>query len=192
MGEKVKVKIRLFFKKYLEKAPALLYSLVFLSFLGIELALPTSLSRASSPSVPKTSSLPLDSAPDSEIEPFSIKNPTRSGCDYISPTATGVYVCNKNFFFAHSNHAFRWIRDASEGETFTVSENGTTETYKIAKIDWLPMDNAEDGKLPVQNFYSSMTDSLSYRGKTYDAVLMTCGRGDDDNHYRTFVFAYRV
>lgn len=144
------------------------------------------------PSVPRTSSSVASSYTNTSpgngsLSYYNIVNPRSTGdCSYIAPNETGALSCNGgNFFFGHSHYAFSWIRYIGEGETFSVTRNGATETYRVARKISMPLNE-------VERYYRSISQSLMYRGETYSAILMTCGRGDDDNNYRTFVFAYRV
>ena len=129
---------------------------------------------------------------------FSIVNPApTSDNSYISPYESGVKVYKDRFFFAHSTAAFNWIKYASEGDTFSVTRNGATETYRIAKKQVLSMSENYNGKYPVSSYYSSISERSQFLGKTYDISLMTCGDGTtgangNNSAYRTFVFAERV
>ena len=134
----------------------------------------------------------------SAMSGFSIKNPTpTSDNSTIRPGETGVLVYDHSFFFAHSDQAFDWIKYASEGDTFTVSRNGTVEVYQIIKKQTLSMSGDYGGKRPVSAYYSSISKKRQFLGKTYDVALRTCGdgttgRNGNNNAYRTFVFANRL
>ena len=129
---------------------------------------------------------------------FSIVNPTpTSDRSYISPTESGVRVYNDSFFFAHSTLAFNWIKSLGEGGTFTISRNGTTETYRVAKKVTLSMNGELNGLRPVSAYYDAISSRRQFLGKTYDIVLMTCGDGTygangNNSAFRTFIFAYRA
>ena len=127
---------------------------------------------------------------------FSIINPTpTSDNSYISPYESGVKVYKDHFFFAHSTAAFNWIKSASEGNSFTITRNGETTSYTIAKKQVLKLNENYNGKYPVTSYYNSISERTQFLGKTYDVALMTCGDGSfgadgNNSDFRTFIFAY--
>lgn len=128
---------------------------------------------------------------------FTISDPAPSDCTSIGKFDTGVKVCNDQFFYAHSNYAFDWIKSASSGDTFTVSRNSGIETYKIMKKITLAMGRELNGFKSVESYYTSISKKQTFLGVHYSAALMTCGDGTfgvdgNNSSYRTFIFAERV
>ena len=117
---------------------------------------------------------------------FSIYPVPTSDNSYISPYETRSLSYNGRFFFGHSSNAMNWVKSAGEGNTVSVSG----AVYHVVKKQTLPLAS-------VQSVYYSISEFAAYRGKNYDAVIMTCGDGTygangNNDAYRTFLFLERA
>ena len=117
---------------------------------------------------------------------FTIYPAATSDNSYISPYETRALAYKGHFFFGHSGNAMNWVKSAGVGSI--VNANG--ETFRVVQKLTLPLST-------VQNVYYSISEYLSYRGKTYAAIVMTCGNGTygadgNNNNFRTFLFMERV
>ena len=112
---------------------------------------------------------------------------------------------NSVFYYGHnSNAVFGSLSSLPIGSTFTISENGSTKTYKIALGETFDRSKNQNGDILYHESekaegknrnYSNGIYSASYKGKTYDLAIMTCAGqslGNGDATQRYVVFAYEV
>lgn len=103
-----------------------------------------------------------------------------------------------NFYYGHNSaNVLGSLSSLPIGATFSITENGQTKKYQIAKSETFEKIGAN--KLATldnpSRDYSNAIYSASYKGKKYDIALMTCagvslGNGDATERY--VVFAYEV
>ena len=105
------------------------------------------------------------------------------------------------FYYGHRSSAFGIISALPDGTTFSITENGTTRTYRIARHEtFLKTNNGANDILYLASEganrnYANGIYSASYRGVKYDLALMTCAGaslGGGDATARYVAFAYRV
>ncbi len=117
---------------------------------------------------------------------FAIYSRPTTSNDFIDENESGVLAYKGSFFFGHSGGPLNWVKSAAKDNT--VSIDGTV--YRIVQKTTLPI-------ATVKNVYFSISEYHSYRGKNYDAVIMTCGDGTygangNSSDWRTFLFLKRA
>ena len=94
---------------------------------------------------------------------------------------------NKLYYGHNSSAVFGNLKNLVNGDTFSVTENGITKTYRVAKTVTLTYAET-DRRMPA-------LPNASYNGNTYDIVLMTCAGtsyGDGNASHRLLIFAVAV
>ena len=95
------------------------------------------------------------------------------------------YNGKNRFLYAHSTRAFAPIKHIYAGGRFTATLDGVTKTYRVERREVFAKSDLDSNASLRASIYSA-----SYRGKTYDLSLMTCGNGtNDDSNYRLVLFA---
>ena len=94
----------------------------------------------------------------------------------------------------NSSTVFGNLKNLGIGSTFTITENGTTTTYKIAKTITFEKNN---GLLQLNGDGSYMKSVANARsnGVNYDLALMTCAGtsyGNGDASHRLVLFANKI
>ncbi|MBQ3464420.1 sortase [Candidatus Saccharibacteria bacterium] len=114
---------------------------------------------------------------------FRIKNPVRVS-DPSVDAGFGVKRYGDSFLYGHSSLAFAPLKTLSVGDRLEIEDGLKTATYRIEKRIVL-----SKSELDANSALRNAIYNASYRGKTYDFALMTCGNGsNDDPNYRLILF----
>ena len=110
-----------------------------------------------------------------------------------------IHRLNKLVYAHNSNDLLGSIKDLEVGETFTLTENGTVKTYKVAEVKIFAKSGSKTLSLCTSGYencegtyYMSTLINARINGKTYDAALFTCdgtSLGNGDATHRRVVFA---
>ena len=188
------------------------YILVLLAVLGVGVMVTPEVSKAEEVATsmdPETSILneiePIEAAAISEIATSgAISAPVVSRKVALAKTGAngGVSMADYrtgNLLFAHANRAFSNLKSLTDGDTFSVYENGTVTNYRVSKVRYFKKVSA-DGLVLCTNGLENCgglkqmarikaaqyidEDSVL---RTHKIALMTCA-GNNDSH-RLVVFA---
>ena len=131
---------------------------------------------------------------------ISIAGRTLDIVDVASTTIDAGNHVNKygdKFLYGHNSAAvFGGLQNLSAGSTFTVTNNGNTASYTIAKIVIFEKDQ-DSGNLELDGAgsYMNAVAKARFQGTGYDLSIMTCHGtiyGNRDASHRLVIFANRI
>ena len=118
-------------------------------------------------------------------------------------TGNDIYKTKKLIYGHNSAALLGSIRNLGIGATFTITENGVTNTYQVAEsvifqktgertlgLCTSGYDNCNGG-----TYYVANLQNASFRGKSYSVALFTCdgtNLGGGDATHRRVVFANKI
>ena len=123
--------------------------------------------------------------------------PVISVGDTTADSGNHVNKYGDKFYYGHNSGAvFGGLVNLAEGSTFSVTLNGATVNYHIAKRQIFEK-NRENGRLELNGSGSYMWNVAAARhsGVQYDVSIMTChgvSYGDGDASERLVLFANRI
>lgn len=118
-------------------------------------------------------------------------------------TGSDIYKTNKLIYGHNSPTLLGSIINLGIGATFTITENGVTNTYQVANSVIFQKTGERTLGLCTSGYddcnggtyYISNLENASFRGKNYNVALFTCDgtnlSGGDATHRRV-VFAYKI
>ena len=108
---------------------------------------------------------------------------------------THVNRYGDKFLYGHNSAAvFGGLKNLSVGNIFSVTQNGKTTNYRIAKIVTFEK-NGSKLQLNSAGSYMNAVASAKFQGKNYALSIMTCAGksyGNGDASHRLVIFADQI
>lgn len=108
--------------------------------------------------------------------------------DTLTDSGNMVAEYGNKFLYGHNTaHVFGGLSQMREGETFSLTRNGVTKKFVVAKKELMTKDRTADFMMAIVN--------ARFMGQEYDLLLMTCAgepRPNMDASHRLLLFAKNI
>lgn len=158
---------------------------------------------------PVTTVTPATPAPVAQSAPTPVATPQINhisiagrSLEFVDVANTGVdsgnHVnrYNSKFYYGHNSaNVFRPLYNVGVGDTFSVTENGTTKKYQVKAVAIYEKVNDYTLRLNGQELKMSVVARARYSGVNYDISVMTCygtSYGNGDASHRLVLFANAI